>query len=106
MYAIIQSGGQQFRVRQGQRLQVDRLDAEVGGEVVFDRVLAVGEGADLQVGAPTVEGARVVARVISHDQGDKVITFKYRPRKRMRRRRGFRASLTTLEITAVEAGQA
>lgn len=102
MYAIVESGGKQYRVTPGAKVVVDRLQAEEGVEMILDQVLLVG-GEDLKVGNPTVEGAAVKVRVVSHDKGPKVITFKYRTRKRNRRRVGFRASLTTLEILAIEA---
>lgn len=102
MYAIVDTCGKQYRVEPGAKITVDRLQADEGAEVVFDRVLLIA-GDELTVGTPHVEGARVTARVVSHDRGDKVITFKYRARKRYRRRVGFRSSLTTLEILGIEA---
>lgn len=102
MYAVVESGSKQYRVAVGDRLQVDRLGLDVGADLVFDNVLLL-SGDDVRVGAPTVAGASVVAKVVSHDKGDKVRTFKYRRRRRSRVRRGFRASLTTLEITAINA---
>jgi large subunit ribosomal protein L21 len=103
MYAVVETSGKQYRVTSGQVLQVDRMDAEAGSEVVLDRVLMVGKEDGVVVGAPMVDGASVTATVVSHDQGDKVTTYKYRPRKRYRKIRGFRASLTTLEIKAINA---
>ena len=103
MYAVVETKGAQYRVTEGQHIQIDRMDAEVGAEVELERVLMLGKSDGVAVGSPTVEGAKVLAKVVSHDQGDKVITFKYRPRKRYRKTRGFRASLTTLEITAIQA---
>ncbi len=97
MYAIIDSNGKQVRVSAGETIEVDRMDAEVGAEVTFERVLLVG-GDEVKVGDPVVAGATVKAKVVSHDRGPKVIAFKYRRRKRSRTKRGFRASLTTLEI--------
>jgi len=103
MYAVVETKGAQYRVTEGQQIQIDRMDADVGAEIELDRVLMLGKEDGVAVGSPTVEGAKVLAKVVSHDQGDKVITFKYRPRKRYRKTRGFRASLTTLEITAIQA---
>ncbi len=100
MYAIIESGSKQYRVAVGETITVDRLDAEEGAELNLDRVLLV-SGDDVKVGAPTVDGASVTAKVVNHSRGKKVTTFKYKPRQRTRVRRGFRASLTTLEITAI-----
>lgn len=102
MYAVVESGSKQYRVAVGDRLQVDRLGLDVGADLVFEKVLLLG-GEEVRVGAPSVPGVSVVAKVVSHDQGDKVRTFKYRRRRRSRVRRGFRASLTTLEITAINA---
>ncbi len=103
MYAVIKTSGRQYRVSEGDHLQVDRLEAEVGEEAVLDEVLLVGDGESVKIGEPTVKGAKVRAKVVSHELGDKVITYKYRPRKRYRKIRGFRHSHTTLEITAIEA---
>jgi len=102
MYAIVATCGKQYRVEKGATVIVDRLDAEVGAEITLADVLFVG-GDEVKVGTPTVDGAKVTARVVSHDQGDKVITFRYKARKRTRVRNGFRASLTTLEITDIQA---
>jgi len=102
MYAIVATSGRQYRVEKGGTITVDRLDAEVGTEITLDQVLMVG-GDQPQVGSPTVQGASVTARVVSHDKGDKVVTLKYKRRKRSRVHRGFRASLTTLEITDIKA---
>jgi large subunit ribosomal protein L21 len=101
MYAVVETQGAQYRVTEGQMIQVDRMDAEPGARVVLDRVLMVGGADGVTVGSPLVDGTNVFATVVSHDQGDKVITFKYRSRKRYRKTRGFRASLTTLEINAI-----
>jgi large subunit ribosomal protein L21 len=103
MYAVVKSGGRQFRVAKGDKLQVDRLDVEVGADHLLDQVLMVGEGEKVNVGTPTIKGAVVKTKVLSHDRGEKLVGFKYRPRKRYRKRMGFRSSLTTLEITAIEA---
>ncbi|MCB9760442.1 MAG: 50S ribosomal protein L21 [Alphaproteobacteria bacterium] len=103
MYAVVDCGSKQYRVAVGDRISVDRLDAEAGTETVLDRVLLLGGEGDVRVGAPLVEGVTVTAKVLSHDKGDKVITYKYKRRHRSRVRKGFRASLTTLEITAINA---
>lgn len=102
MYAVVESGSKQYRVAVGDKVQVDRLALDEGAELVFDKVLLV-SGEEVRVGAPTVAGVSVVAKVVSHEKGDKVRSFKYRRRRRSRVRRGFRASLTTLEITAINA---
>ena len=102
MYAVVESGSKQYRVAVGDKVQVDRLALDEGAELVFDKVLLV-SGEEVRVGAPTVAGVSGVAKVVSHEKGDKVRSFKYRRRRRSRVRRGFRASLTTLEITAINA---
>lgn len=102
MYAIVETSGRQFRVAEGDTIQVDRLQADVGAEIVLDRVLLV-HGDQVQIGTPLVAGAKVKARVKDHTRGEKVITFKYRPTRRQRRRVGFRHSHTQLEILGIEA---
>lgn len=102
MYAIIATCGKQYRVEEGQKLVLDRIDAEEGADITFDQVLLVG-GNDTKVGSPTVAGASVSGKVVSHTKGDKVITFKYNRRHRTRRRVGFRHSHTTVEITGIKA---
>lgn len=102
MFAIVESGGKQHRVQVGDTLSVDHLDVEAGAEITLDRVLMVG-GDEPKIGTPLVEGATVKAKVVEHLKGPKVITFKYRRRKRSRRRVGFRASLTKLEILGIDA---
>ncbi len=102
MYAVVETSGRQYRITPGQIFQVDRIQADVGDEITLDRVLLI-SGEALQIGAPTVEGATISAKVVSHERGKKIITFKYRPRKRSRKIRGFRAELTTLEITGINS---
>jgi large subunit ribosomal protein L21 len=102
MFAIVETSGKQYRVAAGETITVDRMQDELGAEVILDRVLLV-SGDDTKVGAPTVEGAKVTAKVTGHTRGPKVITFKYRARKRYRRRVGFRHSHTTLEIVSIDS---
>ena len=103
MYAVIATGGQQFRVSEGDTIVVKKLEAEVGSALTIDQVLLVGgEGVDLKVGSPTVSGATVTAQVVSHDKGKKRDIFKYRARKRYRKGRGFRPHETTLAITGIK----
>ena len=103
MYALVETAGKQYRVAVGDRIMVDRLEADVDSEINLDRVLLVDDGKKVNVGAPTVEGASVQAKVLEHKRGKKVIIFKFRRRQRYRNRRGFRSSLTTLEITGITA---
>jgi large subunit ribosomal protein L21 len=101
MFAIVETAGKQYRVETGATITVDRIGAEVGASVVLDRVLMVSSD-NVKVGAPVVEGASVHAEVVDHVQGDKVMTFKYTPRGRSRRRVGFRHAHTTLRITDIQ----
>ena len=101
MYAVIKTGGKQYKVVTGETLKVERLTADVGQEVRIDQVLAIGAGADLTTGAPLVTGASVVASVVSHGRHDKVRIFKMRRRKHYQKRQGHRQSFTEIRITAV-----
>lgn len=102
MFAVVQTCGKQYRVEPGAQITVDRLQADEGATVTLDQVLMLG-GNDTKIGTPTVQGAKVTAKVVSHFKGEKVITFKYRRRLRMRRRVGYRHSHTTLEIVSIDA---
>ena len=105
MYAIVQIGGRQYRATPGQRVVVDRLDVEPGDEIQLQDVRMVvaesGDSAATSVGTPTVAGVTVTATALSHLRGQKVLVFKYKPKKRYRRQRGFRAELTELRIDSV-----
>jgi large subunit ribosomal protein L21 len=101
-YAIIETGGKQYRVSVGDRISVERLASEAGGEITIDRVLLLGGGGGTtRVGAPVVEGATVTARVDDHVRGEKIVVFKYKAKKRYRRRIGHRQELTRLTITGI-----
>ncbi len=102
MFAVVETSGKQYRVEPGATITVDRVQAEEGSTITLDRVLLVG-GDSVKIGAPTLAGAKVTAKVVGHKLGDKVITFKYRRRHRSRRRVGFRASLTQLHIVSIDA---
>jgi large subunit ribosomal protein L21 len=102
-YAIIETGGKQYRVAVGDTLAIEKLPAETGSEVTFDRVLMVGGDRPAQVGMPLIEGASVLAQVEDQYRGPKIIVFKYKPKKRYRRRMGHRQSLTRVAITAINA---
>ncbi len=103
MYAVIKTGGKQYKVVAGETLKVERLTADVGQEVRLDQVLAIGAGAELTTGMPLVAGASVVASVVSHGRHDKVRIFKMRRRKHYQKRQGHRQSFTEIRITAVNA---
>src|SRR5512139_435308 len=98
MYAVIRTGGKQYRVAAGEKLKVEQIPADVGSEVVLDQVLLVSNGSDVTVGAPLVGGASVTAKVIAHGRGDKVRIFKMRRRKHYRKTQGHRQNYTEIEI--------
>ena len=102
MYAIIETGGKQFRVQEGNKIVVDNLAAEVGSEVTFDRVLMLG-GDTAKIGTPLVDGAKVTAKVLEHFRGEKVQVFKKRRRKAYRNMQGHRQDYTALSVTAISA---
>lgn len=102
MYAVVVSGGKQYRVSQGSTLVVDRVEAEEGAQVTLDQVLLVG-GDKVVVGAPTIEGAKVVATVVKHDRGVKTEYVRHLHRRRTRRTKNGRAYLTELKIDSIEA---
>jgi large subunit ribosomal protein L21 len=99
-YAVIKTGGKQYRIQEGDKFDVEKLDAEVDSEIKFD-VLLVGEGETVKIGAPLVAGASVTAKVINQYRGPKGVAFKFKRRKGFHKTKGFRRSLTTLEITSI-----
>ncbi len=101
MYAVIKTGGKQYKVASGEKIKVEQMAADVGQEVTIDQVLAVGNGADLKVGTPWVTGASVKATVVAHGRHDKVRIFKMRRRKHYQRHGGHRQAYTELQIGAV-----
>ena len=103
MYAIIRTGGKQYRVSEGDVLNVEKLNVEEGQEVVFDEVLTVVNDDDVKVGAPTVAGAKVTAKVAKQGKADKIFVFKYRAKSNYRKRQGHRQPFTQVEITSIEA---
>ena len=103
MYAVIKTGGKQYRVSAGQKLKVEQIPAEVGAEITLDQVLMVGEGESVKVGAPLVEGASVKCTVVSHGRHDKVKIFKMRRRKHYQKHQGHRQNYTELRIDTIAA---
>jgi large subunit ribosomal protein L21 len=101
MYAVVDNGGKQYRVETGQTLVLDRLDAEAGASVTFDRVLLIGDDDGVTVGTPTVEGAAVHATVVEHGRGPKIIVFRFRPKAHYRRKTGHRSELTRVRIDEI-----
>jgi len=104
MYAVVVTGGKQYRVMQGETLRVELLDAEPGAAVVFDQVLLVCDGDSILVGQPTVSGATVNATVKSHGRADKIKIVKFRRRKHHRKQMGHRQHFTEVEITGIAKG--
>ncbi len=103
MYAVIKTGGKQYRVAAGEKIKVEQIAADVGQEIVIDQVLAVGNGAELKVGTPLLSGATVKATVVAHGKHDKVHIFKMRRRKHYQKRQGHRQQFTELQIGAISA---
>src|SRR3954470_7853817 len=101
MYAVIKTGGKQYRVASGEKIKVEQIAADIGQEIVIDQVLAVVDGDSHKVGAPLVSGATVKATVLAHGKHDKVRIFKMRRRKHYQKRQGHRQSFTKLEIGAI-----
>jgi large subunit ribosomal protein L21 len=100
-YAVIKTGGKQYRVQEGDKIDVEKLDLEVGSDATFDEVLLVGEGDSVKIGTPTVEGASVTAKVVDQFRGKKGVAFKFKRRKGYHKTKGFRRHLTKLEITGI-----
>jgi large subunit ribosomal protein L21 len=103
MYAIIKTGGKQYRVAEGETLKIEKLPEEVGGQVTFTEVLLVANGADIKVGAPLVAGAQVVAEVAKHGRAKKVSTIKFKRRKHHMKRMGHRQHFTAVTIKSIKA---
>ncbi len=103
MYAVIKTGGKQYKVATGEKIKIEQIAADVGQEITIDQVLAIGAGADLTIGTPLVAGATVVATVLAHGRHDKVRIFKMRRRKHYQKRQGHRQNFTEIRISAVNA---
>jgi large subunit ribosomal protein L21 len=98
MYAVIKTGGKQYKVAAGDYLKVEKLDGDVGSKVVIDKILMLADGDDVTIGSPLVAGAKVNATVLSHGKGDKVMIFKFHRRKHYRKTQGHRQSFTEIKI--------
>ncbi|WP_415889505.1 50S ribosomal protein L21 [Neptuniibacter sp. SY11_33] len=103
MYAVIVSGGKQYRVQEGETLKLEKLQAEAGANFEFDRVLLVGNGDDIKIGAPVVDGAKVTAEVVQHGRAKKVEIIKFKRRKHHMKRQGHRQWFTEVKITGISA---
>ncbi len=103
MYAVIKTGGKQYKVAAGDKLKVEKLVGDVGSKVVIDKVLLIADGENTTIGAPLVAGAKVNATVVSHGRADKVMIFKFRRRKHYRKTQGHRQSFTEIQIDTIAA---
>ncbi|AMC99265.1 50S ribosomal protein L21 [Halomonas sp. DQ26W] len=103
MYAVIKSGGKQYRVQEGQTLKLEKLEVPTGETIEFDQVLLVADGDDVTIGAPLVDGAKVAAEIVSHGRGEKIRIIKFRRRKHSMKRQGHRQWFTEVKITGISA---
>ena len=103
MYAVIETGGKQYRVAEGDTLYVEKLEGDVGDTVSFGRVLLIANGDDVSIGTPTVSGAEVTGEIVGHGRDKKVVVFKFKRRKDYRRRNGHRQGFTAVRISALKS---
>ena len=103
MYAVIKTGGKQYRVAAGEKIKVEQIPADVGAEITLDQVLMVGEGESVKIGTPIIAGASVTAKVLAHGRGPKIKIFKMRRRKHYQKHQGHRQNYTEIEISGIVA---
>ena len=103
MYAVVKTGGKQYRVQEGQTIRVEKIDGEVGAPVQLDDVLMVSDGEDVTVGMPVLDNANVTGHIVAQDKSRKIIVFKYKKRKRFRRKQGHRQPFTAIQIDSINA---
>jgi large subunit ribosomal protein L21 len=103
MYAVVNTGGKQYKVQKGETLRIEKIAGEVGSQVTFDKVLMVADGETFRVGQPLLEKAIVQASIVEQDKAKKIIVFKYKRRKRYRRKQGHRQPYTAIRIDGIEA---
>jgi large subunit ribosomal protein L21 len=103
MYAVIKTGGKQYRVAAGEKIKVEQIPADVGAEITLDQVLMVGEGESVRIGTPIIAGATVTAKVVGHGRGPKIKIFKMRRRKHYQKHQGHRQNFTEIEISGIAA---
>lgn len=103
MYAVVATGGKQYKVQEGEILRVEKLAGEVGSTVTFDQVLMTSDGTDVALGAPLLEGAEVIGQIVEQDKSKKVLVFKYKRRKRFRKMQGHRQPYTAVKINTIKA---
>src|SRR5687767_11292109 len=101
MYAVIKTGGKQYRVEPGQTVRVEKLDGDKGTKLEISDVLLVADGENVRIGTPTVDGVKVAAEIVGQEKGEKLVVFKFRRRKAYRRRSGHRQQYTALKITGI-----
>ncbi len=103
MYAVVHTGGKQYKVQKGETLRIEKIPGEVGSAVTFDKVLMVADGEEIRVGQPVLENVKVQASIVEQDRAKKVLVFKYKRRKRYRRRQGHRQPYTAIRIDGIDA---
>ena len=101
MYAVVKTGGKQYRVSAGEKVKVEQMPADIGAEIALDQVLLVADGEAVRLGTPLVDGATVTAKVLAHGRGDKIEIFKMRRRKHYRKSQGHRQNYTEIEILGI-----
>jgi len=103
MYAVVNTGGKQYKVQKGETLRIEKIPGEIGSQVTFDKVLMVADGENIRLGQPLLEKAAVLASIVEQDRTKKIIVFKYKRRKRYRRKQGHRQPYTAIRIDGIEA---
>ena len=103
MYAVVATGGKQYKVQEGEILRVEKLPGEIGSQVAFDQVLMLSDGENVKLGQPVLEGVQVKAHIVEQGKSKKILVFKYKRRKRYRRKQGHRQLFTAVKIDAIEA---
>jgi large subunit ribosomal protein L21 len=103
MYAVIKTGGKQYKVEKGSTLRVEKLDGDAGAKVTFEEVLLVADGEEVKIGTPMLGGAKVSAEIVAQEKGEKLIVFKFRRRKAYRRKNGHRQQYTAIKVTDIQA---
>ena len=102
MYAVVNTGGKQYKVQKGETLRIEKIPGEVGSSVTFDRVLMVADGENIRIGQPVLENVAVQAQIVEQDKAKKILIFKYKRRKRYRRKNGHRQPFTAIRIDGIE----
>lgn len=102
MYAVVKTGGKQYKVQEGDVLRVEKLPGEIGSEITFDKVLLLSDGESVDIGTPTLDSAAVKAHIVEQDKARKILVFKYKRRKRYRRKQGHRQPYTAVRIDSIQ----